>query len=671
MSSSSHSQGSTPLKYRPDIDGLRAVAVLAVVGFHAFPKSFRGGYVGVDVFFVISGFLISGIIFQALEQGNFSLKEFYVRRIRRIFPALFVVLTACYALGWWLLFADEFAQLTWHIGAGAGFVANLALWSEAGYFDSAAETKPLLHLWSLGIEEQFYFIWPFLLSLTWRRFNILGVIISLLIISFAVNLSTVGSDSVAAFYSPISRFWELLIGAVLAYLTHHQRHSPTPDTGRLPWSPQCRGPLFRETKSAVGLCLIITTVFALGRNVDFPGWWPVLPTLGTCLIISAGPSAWVNRSLLSGRIMVGIGLISYPLYLWHWPLLTFARIVESRTPAQSIRVSAVLISFALAWFTYRWVENPVRRSRRDFALALLILVAAIGSMGMVTTSNNGFPSAQRPLRPIVERGLASDNSCVKHFGSQPLFNYCKANSDRAPEVAVIGDSHAHAVYDGIIKQYSHSSVILAGHTGCPPLMGTDVYPAKKLNNRKDCQRIYQQILPRLEAASVGTIFVVGRGPFYLNGGPGPKYAIARDGAQSVAEAYYLGLRDMLEKLRGKRVFLLVDNPRFDHTPLECARRFRISSPCDPNRKRSDHDQEQAPYLAILRQIVREFTNVNLLDPTDFLCGTTICSQTVGGTNVYADTHHLSRLGGEKLIQYFVGQRQVPRSTFLASENPTQ
>lgn len=205
-------------KYRPDIDGLRAIAVLAVVAFHAFPNWIKGGFIGVDIFFVISGYLISTIIFESLDKGTFSFSEFYARRITRIFPALLLVLVACLTFGWFVLLADEYKQLGKHTAGGAGFVSNFLLWNEAGYFDNSAETKPLLHLWSLGIEEQFYILWPLLLWFFWKRnFNLFIITIAVAIASFILNIEGVKHDMVATFYSPQSRFWELLSGSLLAW----------------------------------------------------------------------------------------------------------------------------------------------------------------------------------------------------------------------------------------------------------------------------------------------------------------------------------------------------------------------------------------------------------------------------------------------------------------------
>src|SRR5262245_40012984 len=302
--------------YRPDVDGLRAVAVLAVLAYHAFPSLAPGGFAGVDVFFVISGYLITGIILDDLERGRFTYRNFYWRRIRRIFPALILVLVACLALGWLVLLPDEYAQLGKHVAAGAGVVSNIALWREAGYFDSAAELKPLLHLWSLGVEEQYYLAWPLLLLLFRRHMG--WMIVALGAASFALNIWMVGTHPTAAFYLPFTRFWELLAGSYLAFAVRKENPSPY--------------------FSMVGAGLIVLGFILLEPQKAFPGWWALLPVLGAALLIRAGPQGWVNRRVLAHPAMVFVGLISYPLYLWHWPLLTYARIVHGGEPPVAARL---------------------------------------------------------------------------------------------------------------------------------------------------------------------------------------------------------------------------------------------------------------------------------------------------------------------------------------------
>ena len=377
--------------YRPDIDGLRGLAVIAVVAFHAFPALAPGGFVGVDVFFVISGFLITRIIVDGLRDGTFTFAGFYARRIRRIFPALAIVLAMAFAAGWFLLHADALQRLGNHVAAGALFLSNFVLWRESGYFDAAGETKPLLHLWSLGIEEQFYLAWPLMLYAAWRwRLSLGWCTAALAAASFLLNLYQTRIDLVGPFYSPFTRLWELLVGASLVFAIPAPRAvasaADTPDRA-WPWP---------NARAVCGLTLIVLAAFALDRTSVFPRWLALLPTIGAALVLSAGP-AWLNRSLLSWPPLVGAGLISYPLYLWHWPLLSFARIAMGDTPPAGVRVALVLVGVMLAWLTFTWLETPVRfgRASRHAAPALVASMAVILVAGVLTDRTGGWP--ERPV----------------------------------------------------------------------------------------------------------------------------------------------------------------------------------------------------------------------------------------------------------------------------------
>ena len=252
--------------YRPDIDGLRAVAILAIVVFHAFPELVQGGFVGVDIFFVISGYLISGILLRGMARGDFSFAEFYSRRIKRISPALIVVLSSCLVFAWFALLPAEYKALGKHSAAGAAFLANFVFWHETGYFDTASELKPLLHLWSLSIEEQFYVLWPAVLFVAYRfKLPVLGMILLIAVCSFFMNVAYIKNDLSAAFYLPPSRVWELLMGGVLAYLNFHRQDGSSTASGNF--------------KSASGLALIFLSVFSLNKSHLFPGWWALLPTM--------------------------------------------------------------------------------------------------------------------------------------------------------------------------------------------------------------------------------------------------------------------------------------------------------------------------------------------------------------------------------------------------------
>jgi peptidoglycan/LPS O-acetylase OafA/YrhL len=281
------------MKYRADIDGLRAVAILPVVAFHALPGLLPGGFIGVDVFFVISGYLITSIILSSLRSGSFTIAGFYSRRVRRIFPALGVVLVACLAVGYRFLTSDEYRQLGQHTLGGAGFVQNLLLWYDVGYFDNASETKPLLHLWSLAVEEQFYIFWPLLLALVVRcRVRVTWFVAAVAAVSFAVNVALVDRSPSAAFYFPVPRFWELMAGALLAELVSR------------PGQPLARWP---RVQSLVGLALIVLSCAVLDQKHSFPGFWALLPVAGATLVIAAGSSSPVNQLLLANRPMVWIG----------------------------------------------------------------------------------------------------------------------------------------------------------------------------------------------------------------------------------------------------------------------------------------------------------------------------------------------------------------------------
>ena len=477
---------SSSLRHRPDIDGLRAIAVLAVVAFHA-TKRISGGFVGVDVFFVISGFLISGIILNGLKHNSFSLADFYVRRIRRIFPALLLVLVCSWVLGWFVLGPQGYALLGQHMVAGAGFFSNILLWSESGYFDPTATLKPLLHLWSLGIEEQFYLVWPLLLIFATKfKWRIQLSILFLLAGSFVVNIAGVESNPVATFYLPLSRFWELLAGAMLAYL--HLHHLDTLESKLL--STVCQlgktRVSLRSVASVSGLLLIVVSIFAVDESSSFPGWWALLPTLGSMLLIAAGSSAWINRTLLSNKWMVSIGLISYPLYLWHWPLLTFGRMTSiGMDYPRFTTLSMVALAFLLSALTYRLVEKPLRYGVKwkanSVAKYLLGAMALIGSLGALTYFQNGWSSRYpQAVRPFLDyqfdyRESFRNHRCLLAGTEQDFAAECAQVNAGVPMMLIWGDSHGAMLYRALSEAAQTEGVSVAQFTSssCPPILDFD------------------------------------------------------------------------------------------------------------------------------------------------------------------------------------------------------
>lgn len=639
MSSSVSSTSSQPLPghavYRPDIDGIRALAVLSVVAFHAFPDLIRGGFIGVDIFFVISGFLISGILFNDLAQGRFSITDFYVRRIKRIFPALILVLLACFVFGWFALLADEFKQLGKHMAGGAGFVSNIVLWSEAGYFDTSAETKPLLHLWSLGVEEQFYFIWPLLLWLTWKlRISQLWMLVAIALVSFVINVATVHTHSVAAFYLPFSRFWELLCGALLAYLTFHQstrlqrfRQSPLANLG-----------------SIIGFLLIVVAICIVTKEDAFPGWWALLPELGAILMLAAGPTAVFNRRILSSRVLVWFGLISYPLYLWHWPLLAFARVVAGQTPPPAIRIAAVLISIVLAWLTWRLVERPIRfggKGRRS-ALVLSVIMLFVGYLGYYTYQRNGmeFRDMGRVamlFNPDVAQVSVLNSfelprpSCAALTGVKHERDWCTAPVAPVmdPALLLIGDSFSGAYAPMFAKLHQmHPGAEYAfrqfARGACPSLLEY---------GGPYCREISSKIAAYVERTpSIKTVALAANWPgYYVADSAVFEQALER------TVAFYRKL--------GKRVVVLLSPPN-GANPKACimrAIRFSDADFCNLPLERADKfDDHYRDHL--LPQL--QHLDVPTFDPFPYLCGKGGCKVIDGPRILYFDAGHLSVYGAE-------------------------
>ena len=514
------------------------MAVLAVLGFHLFPGVVRGGFVGVDIFFVISGFLISSILIADLQNDRPLFLRFYARRIRRIFPALLVVLFASWAAGWLFLLTNEYTQLGKHIAGGAGFVANLLYWGEAGYFDSDAAAKPLLHLWSLGVEEQFYLLWPLLLFVIWKAKRFRGrLLLALAAASFILNLVTVHRDATAAFYSPFDRFWELLAGAALAYAGVHARFAAW-------WEKQTDA---HDLTAVAGLALIAVALVRLDRAAVFPGWKALIPVAGATLLIAAGSHAWINRRLLSHRAAVSIGLISYPLYLWHWPLLSFSRIVSGE-PSLGTRVIIAVASVLLAALTYRIVELPIRARRPGplmvTALAALMLVAS--GAGLTTFWRRGFPQRlPEPVRQLADfsydetRDYRVHDCLLLPDQHEHILGAGCLDSDSAKpnEIALWGDSHAAHLYPGLAAVY-HSAFRISQVTAaaCPPILDVpgrwescsalNAAAFQTIAGRKPAIVVlgaqwinYEwsalpKTIDRLKAAGVGKVIVVGPVPLW-------------------------------------------------------------------------------------------------------------------------------------------------------------
>jgi peptidoglycan/LPS O-acetylase OafA/YrhL len=618
------------LDYRPDIDGLRAIAVLAVIGFHAFPAWVRGGFVGVDVFFVISGYLISTILLAGMERGSFRFSQFYMRRIRRIFPALIVVLLACMVAGWILLFSFEYKALGKHVAGSAAFVSNFVLWNEAGYFDKAAAIKPLLHIWSLGIEEQFYIVWPLLLYLVWKRNAATLALLLLLVSSFTFNVMS--SDPAADFYSPLTRFWELMAGAVLAYLSLHWKDlagifgklpRPAPqiiDAGMAPES------ITRNATAVIGLLLIVTTVMTVDETRKFPGWWALLPVVGTYLMIAAGPRAWINNKLLANRGLVAVGLISYPLYLWHWPLLSFIRIVNGTAPSAAAAALAILLSFALAWLTYLLVEKPLRFGKAAplKAAALLLVMMAVGSAGYFTYAEGGFTFRNPGAEDLVAAAQDYEPSAGLTLGNP-----------NAPETILVGDSTMSQYVPRVRKlierhaiDLNRDGIIFETLGGCPPIpdIARDVNPA--------CAPFIDKVLPTLDGEKVKTValtafwtteFTIAE--YYLRADKSKVLLRDSEAAQDRALDNFSALISHLVRA-GKRVFVLLETPSSNlydpATLMPTGWRRLLARPKIPKSPTRSQMEQFVGKISDKIQRTAEAAGARVIKPLDYLCDSEFC-----------------------------------------------
>ena len=622
------------LKYRPDIDGLRAIAVLAVVGFHAFPKWVPGGFIGVDVFFVISGYLISSILFKNLENGSFSFIQFYSRRVRRIFPALILVLISCFVFGWFALLADEYRQLGRHIAGGASFLSNFFLWDESGYFDKIADLKPLLHLWSLGIEEQFYIIWPLLLWLAWKgRVNFLILTVLIALASFTVNLATVYTHPVTAFYSPLSRFWELLIGAILAYLVLY----------RATWI--ARLGKSNHAISTIGIMLLIGGMALLSKASPFPGWQALIPTLGAAFLIFSGPKAWFNRRVLSNPLFVWFGLISFPLYLWHWPLLSFARITQGEVHWQ-VRLTLVVISIILAWATYALVEKPFRfgANGKLKTIALIFLMIICGYVGYNCYQRDGL-SFRENAQLMGYQGDIGHHEFHKYIAEnfypctpKKLFEdaekyegyvrCAQSKNDSNIEIALIGDSHAEHLFIGLAEALPNKNIAYYIKSESA-IIGSTAF-----------KNIYSSIL------SNGDIHLVILAMSW-------NYRLQQTPAGSILEEDLVKTIDAIIA-SGKKVALIDDVPRFEYGPEKCKGirwLSRTMQTCEIDIGEANRQNQN--YSGVFNFIVKARPDIKILKTAKYLCSEKKCNMTKGNKILYRDIDHLNIEGS-----LFIGQNLV-------------
>lgn len=627
------------LGYRPDIDGLRAFAVVSVLIYHAYPEFLAGGYIGVDIFFVISGFLITSILIKESQSDSFSFSSFYARRLRRLAPALLVVLVFLFIAGWFCLTATEYSLVGRNAAASLLFVVNFLYANGDGYFDDEAELNPLLHLWSLAVEEQFYFIWPSLFIIFYgalsqrAAFVVIGGGVAAAFL-LAVTWSFFAPE--ASFFVSPSRMWELALGGFIALPLVNKRAAEV-------------GSYLRSWVSVIALLVLVLSVcFIKGQRINQPTWL-LLPVLATAVLISCGSNAFVNKNILSVRVLVFVGLISYPLYLWHWPLLSMLNITEGGAHSNWLRLLAITISGILAYLTWRFVEEPVRRTRTRFMLVCLFAsVVTLTLVACLIVICQGFPSrisddvSEDAVRLEWPLSYRSTDACQKDVGIEGLSFCLRSNVsvDTDHAAALIGDSFSNQYFYGLAPKLSENGVGLMnlGRHSCAPVRGVQRY-----RKDKDCSAV-EKIIDAVKADErILTVFLAaswsGTDAYLNNGDVG-----------SFSRQLNTTVEEFLEA--GKKVILVGSTPLHLMNPMVCVERPVRLGEYDAlcSIERQVIDGRLSREYEMLRSITTKHLGVGYFNPVQYLCSEVACPMR-GSTGLFYRDGHLSDRGSEYLAGF--------------------
>jgi peptidoglycan/LPS O-acetylase OafA/YrhL len=656
------SKACAAINYRPDIDGLRGVAVGLVVAYHAFPNLRTGGFIGVDVFFVISGYLITQLVLSGLQRGTFSLSEFYRRRVRRIVPALIVVMMACCIVGWFLLLPSELKWLGNSVRWCVPFLANFYFARTGGYFDRVAEFNPLIHLWSLGVEEQFYLAWPVLLIFAVRRGVTMRVLGAVTGISLAYSIWSGWHGLSPHFYNPASRAWELAVGGMLAAwpLVIPRGRAADLSSSR---SPRWYG---GHAISLMGLALIVAGGVFWTADTPIPGIWSAIPTAGAALLIGVGPHATVNRWFLASRPMTFIGRISYPLYLWHWPVLSFTLIVLGHRPEPAMALGEMAIAFAGAYATYRLVELPIRSGELGrkavpallAGLALLAVAGAAINAGWVPGRLTGTVITQWN-QAVTDWHYPGDSKIDKRTG----FGTLTVTSRRDRKALFIGDSHIQQYWPRVrrvIDEHPETarSAVFAAYLGCPPMPGIRS-PWRDTN----CSGFFDYAMDQAYQPDVDTVVFGAFWEYYFLGEYAANSSVPRvygvpalaraplkldsPSTQLAFEQFQRAVAGLVAS--GRRVFIVLSNPTSPQFEplfppgLRLSRHLPRSLPpgSAPHIDVGPFEAFVAPLTRRLQAIAAQ-TGAKAVDPRSSLCEGMICPAADSNElPLYLDSHHLN------------------------------
>lgn len=623
------------MTYRPEIDGLRAIAVLSIVLFHAGFDWFQGGFVGVDVFFVISGFLISSIVLKGLSADNFSFLEFYKRRFLRIFPALLCMLIFSVPFAWMWMPPSEVHDFSKSLLSSLLFYSNFFFWLDSGYFDISTDYKPLIHTWSLSVEEQVYIFIPFLLFLMRKLHYCKSILVTITIFIFSLSMSQfllVEYPDFSYFMMPF-RLWEFLVGVISAqYLFYINRNQWRQRNGFL---------------SAIGVLLIFIPVFVFDDKTPFPGLFALIPVLGTVMVIIFSKENTIIHKLLSSRLFVSIGLISYSTYLWHQPILVFARYRSLSPLDQFDLVFLVILSLLIGYASWKLVEQPFRFFRFplkwmsiSFVFILLVGCAVYG------TENKGAilrPSIQNQLADIDTR-LAPNHGlndvCEKEFNDSPL---CKTSE--TPEILVWGDSYAMHLVDGILASNRDVKLVQKTVSVCGPILGVAHISANypKIWGER-CIETNDKVIDYIKSTP-SIKYVVMSSPFFQYVHKKAE-VLTRDGnvvsGQVTSTLAFLDTLEVLKEI-GVKPVIVSPPPQNGEDIGACLKKAAMLGSnyrnCDVQMK--DTHERQGNVWQLLREVEKHAKVIWL---SDEICHEDICSAAIGNTLIYRDQGHLSKEG---------------------------
>jgi len=639
------------MKYRPEIDGLRALAVLPVILFHAGFEWFSGGFVGVDVFFVISGYLITTIIISEMAEGKFSIVNFYERRARRILPALFFVMAACLPFAWLWLAPNDLKDFGQSLVAVSTFSSNILFWLESGYFDTAAELKPLLHTWSLAVEEQYYILFPVFLMLTWR----LGIktILILLSIIFFISLGVAQwgayNTPSAAFFLLPTRGWELLVGVFAAFYLNYNTH--------------LKSHILNQALSLLGFGMIVYSIIALDEATPFPSYYALTPTIGTgLLILCAVPKTFIHK-LLSLKFIVGIGLISYSAYLWHQPLLAFARHRLLGEVSDLMLIALCVISLVMAWLSWKFVEAPFR-NRKTFTRNKVFLfsigcIFIFSSLGISMHLKKGYKDRvnfSEELENSFQRPSLENCFDTPFNHSAEEWGCILGRSEGEINFIFFGDSHSLSLKQLIDEKAKEKGikVFYTGSSGCLPFMG--IYPMRNDQYENNCNLLNKRVFELAKSTDIDGVILSARWSYYTYG----DYDFS--GAQLISDTpegpfdlqhsidtFTSALGDTVDNFNsiGLPIHLITQPPHQKYPPQSVyfLSAKGMSTLDSLSVRRSDFDRlNEIPINAFYKYE----NKINIYNITDLFCDEYVCLIGERDRSFYYDDDHLSTDGALKL-----------------------